>query len=72
MSYRYLEISRYSFLPYQSHSQGCLYTVADSSDEVFCFMENGDFPSQCLLGKLETKYTYSKHSKYVSFEISLF
>ena len=50
--------------------------MAESSDdEVFCFMENGDFPSQCLLGKLETKYTYSKHSKYeenVSFEISLF
>ena len=32
---------------------GCLYTVADNStdDEVFCFMENGEFPSQCLLGK---------------------
>ena len=36
---------------------GCLYRVADSSDdEVFCFMENGEYPSQCLLGKAWPKY----------------
>ena len=44
---------------------GCLYRVADSSDdEVFCFMENGDYPSQCLGGITKPTMQYIKKSNY--------
>ena len=33
--------------------QGCLYTIDDQpNDGVYCFKENGDYPSECLIGKV--------------------
>ena len=37
--------------------QGCLYTIENQSyDGVYCFKENGDYPSECLIGKVSNLF----------------